>query len=438
MVRQTSQQFAWIIKIDPAMMADAAQNKTGVAAGVVRELTELLEPYPNFILVGSNEHSHWVGSDFPKNFTDVYSGDARLFRYVRDVYGYEDSYNKRNKLETKDIPGQNKIIVLQTRLDSDDGLNIHYLETVQNAAKQNIITTMVASNSKNGGAASHGMVRSAKRLVRAARSHQSYVQPGEEQKAKWLVWCVKEHFEWHSKSLEGEEEDFGEIISKDDKMENYKKGKRYIGQRWCITPGLTIGYGPGVLRSGEHMPRYVRRDDTRHSDIIPLIEKKGGCGLEEKNDCVLTVEDPKYGAIRSRTLTSTAMKDVDPHQNGGGMSTEYWKLLNDQFGVSVEGARDVNRFVNENSMEIARDNERGQCTEGHSCREKIVEGLLDAQIRYVLKSGGSETVLPEDEGLFRLDEKALIKDMDLTQKRQWLDDVQAARQKRDARAIAQR
>jgi len=130
------------------------------------------------------------------------------------------------------------------------------------------------------------------------------------------------------------------------------------------------------------------------------------------------------------------MKDVNPHRNGGGASAEYWKLMNDEFGVSVEGARAANRFVNENSMEIARDNEKGQCTEGHSCKEVILTGLLDAQIRYVLKSGGSETVLPEDEHLFRFREKALIK-KNLTEKRQWLDDVQAARQKRDARAIAQ-
>jgi len=190
------------------------------------------------------------------------------------------------------------------------------------------------------------------------------------------------------------------------------------------------------LRSGEHMPRYVRRDDTRHSDIIPLIEEKGGCGLQEKKDCVWSVKDPRYGAVRSRTLTSTAMKDVNPHRNGGGASAEYWKLMNDEFGVSVEGARAANRFVNENSMEIARDNEKGQCTEGHSCKEVILTGLLDAQIRYVLKSGGSETVLPEDEHLFRFREKALIK-KNLTEKRQWLDDVQVARQKRDARATAQ-
>lgn len=104
MVHQTNQHFLWIIKTDPLL------NST-----IQKQMIELLTPYPNFILIGSNRNEdgfrRLTQEDDIFNATKLLSGDLSL-------------------VQTAHTMSQNRV-VLETRLDADDGLNIHFVNEIQ-------------------------------------------------------------------------------------------------------------------------------------------------------------------------------------------------------------------------------------------------------------------------------------------------------------------
>ena len=78
-------------------------------------MIELLTPYPNFILIGSNRNEdgfrRLTQEDDIFNATKLLSGDLSL-------------------VQTAHTMSQNRV-VLETRLDADDGLNIHFVNEIQ-------------------------------------------------------------------------------------------------------------------------------------------------------------------------------------------------------------------------------------------------------------------------------------------------------------------
>ena len=104
---QSSKQFFWIIRVDP-----------NLDASVREEMVALLQPYPNFYLVPSNMHyfpSHWRSNQIAMKEilkSAIFSGDQKLF---------QKAWEK-----------QSSLLLLETRLDADDGLKFDFVEEVQN------------------------------------------------------------------------------------------------------------------------------------------------------------------------------------------------------------------------------------------------------------------------------------------------------------------
>ena len=106
MIKQSTQQFVWIIQTDPHLDKDIRHS-----------LSSLLKPYPNYFLVGSNlqiqgQTFRTIGKAFLKS--PLYSGNVKL---LRQAYWIRDT-----------IP------LLQTRLDADDGLEKTFLKMLQDEA----------------------------------------------------------------------------------------------------------------------------------------------------------------------------------------------------------------------------------------------------------------------------------------------------------------
>lgn len=106
MIKQSTQQFVWIIQTDPHLDKEIRNS-----------LTHLLKPYPNYFLIGSNlqiqgQTFRTIGKEFLKS--PLYSGNVKLLR---------QAYLLRNSLP-----------LLQTRLDADDGLEKTYLKLLQDEA----------------------------------------------------------------------------------------------------------------------------------------------------------------------------------------------------------------------------------------------------------------------------------------------------------------
>lgn len=125
MIRQTNQHFLWIIQTDPRLDSN-----------ITKLMIDLLNPYPNYILLSSNTNDK-------NGFRHLNAHESDLFNAVnllsRDL----------SLLRTVHTMPQTRV-VLETRLDADDGLNILFVETIQNDASEIFWKSKNASSSLDG------------------------------------------------------------------------------------------------------------------------------------------------------------------------------------------------------------------------------------------------------------------------------------------------
>jgi hypothetical protein len=295
MAKQTTQQFLWIIETDPRLDRDVRHT-----------LSSLLKPYPNFFLLGTNLNPTSSFRDMAKDLLKarVYSGNIKLLR---------QAYLSRNL-----VP------LLQTRLDADDGLQLDYLQRLQDEAQQLFST----SKKKNFGAQDSGNSQN------------------------WYYWCVKRHLEWYADSH---------------RLNPVEHSKL------CVTPGLTVGLAAEPLSSE---PPWIMAHDLLFKTLAADTSTYS-CGGPV---CIRMVDQIAMGAVRARTWTSAGMMDIlseeVPDKAGGIPQEQLWEILDKQFGLSSSRLKnDIQSFLKQNLVNIAKDNLEGQCTEGHSCKLKSVEAL---------------------------------------------------------------
>lgn len=340
MLAQTNPNFLWIIRADPSLHPS-----------LVSKLQELLQGRQNFILLGSNSNPEGFGRPRPKlpfqsflrfdNVTaTVWNGNISL---VEEAY-------ERSAAGT---------VLLETRLDSDDGVNIHFIEMVQAEALKNLI---VDSNSKDE---SNGNL--------------------------WRLWCIESRLEWHPLNPYP---DTPEIAAVNISLpEGYLV---YYSEHGCSTPGLTFGYGRGASR--DSLDSSLNISHLRHDEISKKIRK---CKNKKSDDieveCVSRLSELKPGAVRARTTTSAGManvitghRDIDKKNGFKRLAknksfvkqfTEqqtFWMGLSSWLDVSLEDAKFARSIILGRMTEIAMDNLKGQCTGGHSCKDgtKAVLGRL--------------------------------------------------------------
>lgn len=309
MIQQSTQQFLWIIKTDPDLDLD-----------VLAALVEALRPYPNFYLVASNTNFR-VNEDFPGAWRDgaevedlsqsrIYTGDQILLENAMTLYRPTDPYP-----------------LIETRLDSDDGLHLKYLKAVQDAA----MTILKQQGNQ------------------------------ENPSANWMYWCSRRHVEWHfAEKPQGKENIWKQITT-------FGAFEGIQHSNLCITPGITVGFGYGV--SEKDVPIYG------HQVLMKSIRETPNdqaCGLPDHNDCLQFVEGFVFEAIRSRSPTSAGMLKIEV--NAHEVATDAWlyyayiNMVQNKFGISLQRLKWMNQYLSDNLLSIAEDNLMGQCTTGHSCK----------------------------------------------------------------------
>ena len=302
MIQQSTQQFIWIIQTDPKLDNDIRHS-----------LKQLLKPYPNYFLIGSNtqiqgETFRSIGKELLKS--PLYTGNVKLLR---------QAYLNRNN-----IP------LLQTRLDADDGLQFNYLERLQEES------THIFFNNQGGGGDTTDTDTGADTL-------------------DWYYWCIKRHFEWYSDS-------------------NALNPVEH--SRLCITPGLTVGMGvaPLVKPPPLHLAHDVLFKEISASSSPAAYSCGGGRRQRQQTSCIRMLDEIAVGAVRSRTWTSAGMMDIFAATSNDSVPQDrLWEILQQQFGIS--DLTKIGSYLKEHLLEIAKDNLEGQCTNGHSCKLKSVEAL---------------------------------------------------------------
>eukprot|EP00536_Pseudo-nitzschia_multiseries_P002629 jgi/Psemu1/235905/estExt_Genewise1.C_350083 len=370
MVRQSSQNFLWIIKTDPQF------TKTRVFDLLVRAVQSQSRSHDNVYVVASNA-----------NFLFGSGGREGSWRDGREALDLLQS-----KIYTGNITKlhvamalRNERPVLETRLDADDGLHEQYIEYLQSVALERF--------RPSGG---NGIPI-----------------------PRWLYWCSRRHLEWHS--------DTDASLSRKQKNTIGSPELGYMNvvqhDKLCVTPGITIGYNVRAAGGDDNdndesgntadVPQYdhdklyknVRNSlacysesDASDTSIAEGTDKMAGWGR-----CLELVEVFLFCAIRSRTLTSAGMQKVPlgadnvPPGDSSKRQREFvltlWELSETKFGVTHETVKDTQSFLHHNKKRIAHENLLGQCSLGHSCKDTAKE-----ELRQIILSSSSKTTRPRDKG----------------------------------------
>ena len=344
MLAQTNPNFLWIIRADP-----------NLHPSMVDRMKVLLGGRSNFILIGSNDNPEGFGRIKPKlpfqSFlrfdnvtTSVWNGNISLVgeAYDRSAAG---------------------AVLLETRLDSDDGVNIHFIEMVQSEARKNLI---IDNNNNNS----------------------------EYDDNLWRLWCIESRLEWHPLNPYP---DTPEIVAATNDS-SYPEGYLvYYSEKGCSTPGLTFGYGHGASR--DSVDRSLGIDHLRHDEIAKKIRKCKKNSTDIEVECVSRLSQLTPGAARARTTTSAGMnnvitgdKEIDKRNVMKRLSNNkrfmkqfthqqtLWDSMKNSLSISVVNVQSARSIIIDRMKEIAADNLKGQCTGGHSCKngtKAVLERLAD-------------------------------------------------------------
>ena len=344
MVAQTNQQFLWIIQTDPHLSSDLLQ-----------ELIQLLQPYDHFFLVASNRN-FLIHPQQPGSWRDGAEGIDLLQSKI---------YTGNTTLLTQALALRNERPVLETRLDADDGLHRLFVEFIQQVALKRFHSTH-------------------------HHSHDGHTTP------KWLYWCSRRHLEWHADSTATD------------------KNTEFVGalvpiqhEKLCITPGMTVGYNVGTLEAPlvPHDLLYKQLHHSHecyseHSESASTV-KNWNSTTKPKSSCLEFVDELLFVAIRSRTLTSAGMRNIDASQYGKQaaksvqqMERKLWEVLEDRFEIGdAHLLNQTQSYLQDYSVQIAQDNLKGQCTSGHSCKEQAKQDLQKIIIAQQQQKGGKHNQL---------------------------------------------
>lgn len=202
--------------------------------------------------------------------------------------------------------------LLETRLDADDGLRVQFIERIQHRALNDLTG---------------------------------------EGKKRWLFYCIQSAMEWRWYK----NETYGSFL------DSYKKS-------FCVTPGLTLGIAAGV--GEDAVPK-----DGKHSALLHTLKKlpkNETCGWLRGEKCLVFLGDSTHDAIRSRTPTSAGMEGVVKNRvtllRQLNETFPRLKQMHADFRISRHDLKMLNTYMEKHILDIAKDNLKGQCTPGHSCK----------------------------------------------------------------------
>ena len=343
---QTNPNFLWILYVDPQLVDEVKQP-----------LLESLHNQSNILVVPTLQHYSLRqgivsigGHDNNKNH--VWSGDVDLaMRY------YEASRTR---------------ILIDTRLDADDGLAIDYVNRIQQRVQQDFLPATITNNSNH-----------------------THPNDNEAMQRPWNVYCVLQHTEWHHTMRQPQPQQ-PKDNNNNNKNNNPYSSLGYMitrpkGDNKCITPGLTMAFGPKASH------KTISMQSLPHSRIAHVVPECSSSKGNNKLHCWQHIYRHVPGAIRARTPTSAGMDRVRPvllanhNDNKNDDNTtaaaaaivavaaspqeSKWNQWETTFGINRTVVRETQLYFLQHLSRIAKDNLKGQCTAGHSCKRSAKQAL---------------------------------------------------------------
>ncbi|CAJ1933882.1 unnamed protein product [Cylindrotheca closterium] len=295
MQTQVIDNFLWFVMIDPNLEGE-----------LLERLQFLLAPHPNFFLVLSNEKLLTPHNLMNKQeVVQIVSGETQLlYSRMMDV---------------------NRPLLMETRLDADDGLHRKTLGQIQYAAMK---------------------------LPQATGG--------------WQVICADVHLEWRN----------DEIANLNSTVES--SGRiRLVKEDICVTPGYTLvrHREPG----SNEFPPWPKMGHQQMNTLWPECLSSNSTKEGEPVNLNCWTRLPKYpAALRSRTITSAGMSRVRSSAKDriyDEQTNDLWQHVTRDFGIGEERTLLTSQYLQNNIHGIAVDNLLGQCTRGHSCKRSSRDKL---------------------------------------------------------------
>jgi len=447
--------FIWIIRTDPKLDSTIKEElihilqSTGALTSTKRnndnnskkrqkqemELTYVIGSNDNYVMSGAANNT-----TMPKGIRpfDIHSMLHEAVTNPQTIFA--GSVNGMNKLllEVSNKTTFANDVVIWTRLDADDGINIAYINYIQNEATRyflpqlypkRILESIVDEKPETLIVLASGITRDmlAKRMKQLKKDKKRKDNGGsngdvvvidnpndevdggvvdvvmqdeaideevEERRMiknvyippQWTYWCAGRNLDW-----------FITDPTASTIQTNNNNGSVYpvIHINMCVTPGITI-----ALR-GSYNPLHIPRLD--HDKIISTLRPQGGKLCNRKGRSVFDMnEGGLHGyqvddgscfhmvtvgiaAVRSRTPTSAGMLGVQPDATQRSIVAKtptitnvMWNSMKKEFGISNRQLIQTNAYFTEHIFDIAKENAKGQCTAGHSCKVRVLYILPNA------------------------------------------------------------
>ena len=312
--QQTSTNFVWIIRTDPSLnnriredLVDALESNFSAA----HYSDQVRRPY-RYLLVASNENPKVQTDTLLKSLTSdsVWGGNfTEVMDYLSPgtiasskLSSSRSSVSSSSSSVAFDDVGDSNVVVLESRLDSDDSLNKYFVDAVQASAKSSFLLPSSlfsedeepTSSEEGGEAESTSSEEEEEEAVGKEESASSSEEENdgdaggveteeEETPVSWKVWCASRHVEWQYRTMWEKAE-----------TNDSAGGLFMIKDTECISTGLTIGYPAASEQVISRIPV------MKHNQLAKRIPS---CNDEQTFECRDHVDLGLTG-LRARTPTS--------------------------------------------------------------------------------------------------------------------------------------
>mmetsp|Transcript_27497 Transcript_27497/g.30856 ORF Transcript_27497/g.30856 Transcript_27497/m.30856 type:complete len:554 (-) Transcript_27497:78-1739(-) len=381
--------YSWFILADPA-----------IDPTVIADLRALLSfdkfPEGNAYLLLTDDPSWAADGVGVPNVTSYGAGFQEIAQAVRDgkvklLTGDADrltrtlEYSIEGKIDGRNntIKNTNKpLLVIETMLDADDGLNNNAIEWIQNLAVSHIQQQQeLATNIRDKTPDDH---------------HVSTLNNS------WFLLCGTDHIEWHNRDIfrltDSEYRETG--------LTSGIAGIRHAPQ-YCTSAGFTrVGLTTTTTRmmgkstnSNNSQQKTLVFPEVAYSNHALATENFDLCNVIDSAEGSATGQEVKSVVmarcfrrdfsglpfiLKSRSITSDSMDHMDPKRKDYrdlpwekkmdhplliNETEKIWRILEDDFSINRFKAWETSIYLRDNLESIIEENKNSRCAPGFPCRE---------------------------------------------------------------------
>lgn len=304
MLNQETDDFLWFVMIDPELDSSLLQR-----------LKSLLEDRSNFYLIASNAKLLT-----PSDVTEILSSEER---------DSIDATTQQKVVLTGDIQllqnrmlDKNRPLLLETRLDADDGLRFDALSQIQTLAQSLPVDTR-----------------------------------------GWQIICNNIHYEWRNEEI---------LAINYNSSISISSGKlRVVKESICVTPGYTLVRHreplstdfPSWPKLGHNLVAREWPECRVANESIVEAFLEGDNNGNATFDCWKKMSFIPI-ALRSRTVTSAGMSRVESKAEESkkfeNRTKMFWSFVTRDLNIEPEKTRLTSQYMRDNLHNIALDNLKGQ------------------------------------------------------------------------------